>query len=800
MHTKNDKHYIRAVAKAKRTHEKQSNAQNAYDTEKRQNKRKWNAEQMYELEDPALAKRQETTSARPMALVLDELRRTEDSRLVYTDILARGFYNEEAETREAYQAKRDQCELWPWQKEVVHFIEKRENDETNIGCRSLMLCLDMGLGKTIISLSHLLADNQRCCRQTGRRFNGCTLIVCQNALLVANWLDEVRQKWPTNTFQYHRLYSSKNRLISRFYIENRCDFLIVTYATIKTAYRYATQDNEEQEEVEDEGDNEEDESVDERQYIYDVLYNTQWKRVLADEYHVCVNRNSLLYRAMIALKSNIKWVITGTPIQNSLSDICSSFNFIGILLGSSLESLLDKKELIGSTTHSQLIDKIRETLDVVMIRRLKHEIPSPHHALMTKPFFMPVVKTVKLIEFETIQERALYYLYATYGSRRWRNILPLSQRDAEEKTTKTSAASILQLMMQLCLGARIVDNLVLPHGLLTMPSPSDAPELSLRDTSFREALFKQNYEYPSNEQTIEYFASLLSQKTVFTYKSDANLLNLPAEYHIEYHDRLGSEAITDLSCLEAQQNAETFVWDPFVHSDAFDLEHNEHDRVRYRLLYEHLRATGQDDAKLRTIAQECEDSQALTMIDHLMARTLKRGQYSSKNRHIIDYIQKTQTDDKVLIFSNSVRWLETMAYDLNEQNITYVLVSGKTHRVNAERITRYKNPCAKIKVLLLSFKLGNVGINIPEANIIIFADPWWNPNLLEQAESRVQRPGQTKIVQIVYFILNRTIDLYVLNRAYDKKYMTKSLMSTKEDEAQHLAQYAYNLYEYNVEQ
>lgn len=793
------------MTKARRIHEKKSVAQQSVDEENRHRKRKWQAEQLYELGDPAL---EESTSvatgisSRPMTMVLRDLRQSQDDRIVYTDILARSFYGDcdDEMEREAYLAKRGHCKLWTWQEDIFQFIESRESDEADIECRSLMLCIDMGLGKTIISLAYLLADNQRCCRQTGRRFNGCTLIVCQNALLVANWLDEVRQKWPNHAFQYHRLYSAKNRHVSRFQIENQCDFLIVTYSTIKAAYRHVKRDETVMKEEEPGDEEEGDES--EKSYIYDVLYNTRWKRIIADESHVFVNRSSLLYKAMMALNALIKWIVTGTPIQNSLSDICSSFNFIGVLLGNSLERLLEKKELANTPLYHQLIDKIRKTLAIVMIRRLKHEIPQMvDNELTVKPFFMPVVKTIKLIEFETNQERVLYYLYATYGLRNWRNILNNDDETIVAKKSTTSIASVLQLMMQLCLGPRIVDTLVLPHGLLTMPPPSvgGKERLNLRETAFRETLFEASLAYPSHDQTLEYFASLLSKRTTFSYKSSSTLLTLPAEYKVEYHDRLGSDATTDLSQLERNKNSDTLVWDPFMPSREFDLTHSEADRSRYTLLYNHLCTTGQDDEALRKMARDCDDAQALAMIDHLMARTLRRSQCSSKNRHIIRYIEGTDANDKVLIFSNSVRWLETMAEDLTIKGIASVLVSGKTHRDYTERIARYKNPRAGVKVLLLSFKLGNVGINIPEANIIIFADPWWNPNMLEQAENRVQRPGQTKTVQIVYFILNRTIDLYVLNRSFDKKYMTTSLMGASE-ETQHLANYAYNLYEYNVEQ
>ncbi len=106
------------------------------------------------------------------------------------------------------------------------------------------------------------------------------------------------------------------------------------------------------------------------------------------------------------------------------------------------------------------------------------------------------------------------------------------------------------------------------------------------------------------------------------------------------------------------------------------------------------------------------------------------------------------------------------------------MVNGTTND-NIDRIARFKESCPVngAKVLLLSLKLGNVGLNIICANHVLFMHFWWNPSVIEQAENRAHRLGQLKVVHIVHFIINHTIDLYVLNLAHDKKFMTTSIMS-----------------------
>ena len=53
-------------------------------------------------------------------------------------------------------------------------------------------------------------------------------------------------------------------------------------------------------------------------------------------------------------------------------------------------------------------------------------------------------------------------------------------------------------------------------------------------------------------------------------------------------------------------------------------------------------------------------------------------------------------------------------------------------------LTRFKED-ESVKVLLLSFKCGSLGLNLTVANRIIMLDIWWNPALEDQAIDRVHR-------------------------------------------------------------
>jgi SNF2 family DNA or RNA helicase len=61
------------------------------------------------------------------------------------------------------------------------------------------------------------------------------------------------------------------------------------------------------------------------------LFNVKWQRIMFDEAHNARNRNSLTFKACIALNSISHWAITATPTQNAISDILSIYRMINYI-------------------------------------------------------------------------------------------------------------------------------------------------------------------------------------------------------------------------------------------------------------------------------------------------------------------------------------------------------------------------------------------------------------------------------------------------------------------------------------
>ena len=62
------------------------------------------------------------------------------------------------------------------------------------------------------------------------------------------------------------------------------------------------------------------------------------------------------------------------------------------------------------------------------------------------------------------------------------------------------------------------------------------------------------------------------------------------------------------------------------------------------------------------------------------------------------------------------------------------------------------------RVLLATIQSGGVGLNIVVANHVIFADRWFNPQVMEQAICRIDRIGQTKPPSVTYIDAAGTFD------------------------------------------
>ena len=220
----------------------------------------------------------------------------------------------------------------PYQMEGVLWMLSMEN-QTN-GPKGGFLCDEMGLGKTVQVVSTILGNEKK-----------RTLIVVPKSIIV-QWVTEINKFAPHLTVG---VFDGPNR--NNIQGLDMCDIIVAPYTVV----------------LED-----------------SLLHRLHWNRIVLDEAHEIRNRSSKTFKNVCQLKSDIRWIVTGTPVFNSMNDFVSLCEFVGIA-----------KTLVQGMTN-----KIK---DIYILRRTKDDLAKINKTLQLPP-----------CEFENVEldmfpdERQLY--------------------------------------------------------------------------------------------------------------------------------------------------------------------------------------------------------------------------------------------------------------------------------------------------------------------------------------------------------------------------------------------------------
>lgn len=152
---------------------------------------------------------------------------------------------------------------------------------------------------------------------------------------------------------------------------------------------------------------------------------------------------------------------------------------------------------------------------------------------------------------------------------------------------------------------------------------------------------------------------------------------------------------------------------------------------------------------------------------------------SGKLEEVIEMLENaTQSDHKVLVFSQFVKHLSIVKAYLEKEKIAYAYLDGST-RDREEQVNYFQNN-KEVKVFLISLKAGGVGLNLTAADYVFILDPWWNPAAEAQAVDRAHRIGQDKTVFIYKFITKNSVEEKILALQNAKLKLSTDLITTEE--------------------
>ncbi|XP_028294635.1 helicase-like transcription factor isoform X2 [Gouania willdenowi] len=257
-----------------------------------------------------------------------------------------------------------------------------------------------------------------------------TLIICPLSVL-SNWLEQFEQHVRSDVQLNVYLYYGAERNRSQKFLSSQ-DVVVTTYNVLSADFGNKS-----------------------------PLHAISWLRVVLDEGHVIRNPNAQMSKAVLQLRAQRRWVLSGTPIQNGVKDLWMLLAFLRLKPFDVREwwnRVIQRPVTLGDRTGLQNLQTLVKS---VTLRRTKSS------SVKGRPLVVLPEKRVFVEQVELSQEeREEYELARSQG----RNTI---SRYVAEGSVMRNYAHVLVILMrlrQLCCHPDLIEKLSSDLGASSSPS------------------------------------------------------------------------------------------------------------------------------------------------------------------------------------------------------------------------------------------------------------------------------------------------------------------------------------------
>lgn len=129
-------------------------------------------------------------------------------------------------------------------------------------------------------------------------------------------------------------------------------------------------------------------------------------------------------------------------------------------------------------------------------------------------------------------------------------------------------------------------------------------------------------------------------------------------------------------------------------------------------------------------------------------------------------------------FTQSLDIVQKFLFEPHMPSLEYLRLDGSVPSSQRDKVVDQFNEDDSIKVLLLTTKIGGLGLNLTGADMVIFLEPDWNPFIDLQAMDRAHRIGQSRTVNVYRLITTDTIEEKILKVQQRKRATADAVVNT----------------------
>uniref|UniRef100_A0A8B9TF51 Zinc finger RANBP2-type containing 3 n=1 Tax=Anas platyrhynchos TaxID=8839 RepID=A0A8B9TF51_ANAPL len=215
-------------------------------------------------------------------------------------------------------------------------------------------------------------------------------------------------------------------------------------------------------------------------------------------------------------------------------------------------------------------------------------------------------------------------------------------------------------------------------------------------------------------------------------------------------------------------------------------------KVRQRIPFDLPQATAKNlnatfaewEKLMRNLNSDANESHFVEVMS-LITRMYKETAIA-KAGAVKDYIKMMLENDKLkfLVFAHHLSMLQACTEAVIENKVRYIRIDGSVPSSERIHLVNQFQKDPDTRVAILSIQAAGQGLTFTAATHVVFAELYWDPGHIKQAEDRAHRIGQCSSVNIHFLIAKGTLDPLMWAMLNRKAKVTGSTLNGKKERMQ----------------